>query len=107
MGKARVEIYRRGDRNSQYPGEIQDGPFYTAIETTSTTATVTGSRITVPAVPNYKKLMARITHDEICWVAVNTDPVTETAVNAWQTQPGIPLHIPVLAGDKFSFKEAA
>lgn len=107
MGKARVEIYRVGDRNSQFPGQIQDGPFQSAIETTSTTATLTGSRITVAAVPNYKNLMARITHDEICWVAVNLDPVTETGVGSWQTQVGVPLHIPVKAGDKFSFKELA
>lgn len=102
MGTARIEIYRKGS-----DGHIVDGPFQTAKETTSTTATVTGSRITVAAITNYKNLTARITHDEACWVSVNVDPTGDAPILGWVTQPGVPLHIPCKAGDKFSFKELA
>jgi hypothetical protein len=107
MGTARVEIVRLGDRYDQFPGVIKE-IFQTAKETTSTTATVAGSRIQVATTPAYTKLHARIVHDEACWVAVGADPTAADApALGYQTAPNVPLIIPVAPGDKLSFKELA
>lgn len=107
MGTARIEIVRLDDRYGSYPGMIKQ-VFQVAKETTSTTATTAGSRIAVAAVPSYNKLHARITHDEACWLAVGSNPTAADAPTlGYQLQAGVPLLIPVKAGDLFSFKELA
>ncbi len=107
MGTARVEIFRMGTKNNNFPGEVLEGPFQVAEESTSTTATTAGSRIVVAAVSNYQNLAARITHDELCYVAIGADPTAAAAALGWRTQVGVPLIVPVTAGQKISFKEVA
>ena len=108
MGLARVEIFRRGNKRDQQPGAIKAGPFQVNNETTSTTATVAGNRITVANVPSFTKLTARVQVDEPCYLAVGADPTAAVPpALSWLLATNVPIEIPVQAGDKFSFKDVA
>lgn len=106
MGKARIEIYSKTNKHSNYPG-LPSTPLQVEEETSSTTATTAGARKVVAAAGNYNQLFARVTHDEACYVAVGADPTASNTALGYLLSPNVPLEIPVKAGDKFSFKELA
>jgi hypothetical protein len=106
MGSARIEIFRKGTRRDMFPGEIKAGPFQIEAETTSTTATTSGSRHVVDNYPSYVDLHARVQVDEACYVDVGLDP-TASATSGWKLAANVPMDIPVRAGYKFSFKDVA
>lgn len=107
MGAARIEIFAMGSRHHNYPELIRTQPLQVANETTSTTATTAGSRITVTAQPAYGKLFARVQVDEACYVAVGSDPTASNTALGWLLNANSPLTIPVSGGEKFSFKDLA
>lgn len=108
MGAVRVEILRRDSKHGSHPGAIAHSmPLQVATETSSTTATTAGSRIVVAPVPNnFREYIARCTIDEACYVAAGADP-TAAAASAWLAVANTPIEIPVVAGDKLSFKDVA
>lgn len=108
MGAVRVEIHRRDDKSGKFPGLVSNQmPLQVATETSSTTATTAGSRITVAPVPNnYRNYFARILVDEACYVSAGADP-TAAAASSWLAAANTPLEIPVVPGDKLSFKDVA
>lgn len=111
MGTARIEVVRlNGPKSGRPAGLFAGQPTKTYKESTSTSATTSGSRIQISQsdLGGYSSGYLRITHDEICWVVIGANPTAaELDAGAWQTQAGVPLIVPVNAGDKLSFKEAA
>lgn len=106
MGTARVEIFRMQTRRDSFPGQVGE-LLQVANETTSTTATTAGSRITVTGSSAYDRLHARIVHDEAAYVMIGADPTATSTALAYKLAPNVPLVVPVNAGDKFSFIEVA
>lgn len=107
MGAARVEIYARGDRWSKFPGMIDAGSPQIATETTSTSATTAGSRITVAQPTSGKRsLFVSCVVSVDCYVAIGADP-TATAANGWLLKANVAREFAVNVGDKLSFIDAA
>lgn len=107
MGAARIEIYSKGSKWGLYPGSIDAGSPQIATETTSTTATTAGSRITVAnPTSGRQSLFASCVVDEDCYLAIGADP-TATAANGWLLKAGVAREFAVNVGDKFSFKDVA
>lgn len=106
MGAARVEIYQKGRGSSGYPGAIRTGtPLQVATETTSTTATTAGSRITATG-GGTSQMFANIVVDEDCYVSIGADP-TAAAATSYLLKANVARELPIKGGEKISFKDVA
>lgn len=110
MGAARVEIYRKTNRFDRAgEGNILTGtPAQVATETTSTTATTAGSRITATGLGAGVKGYASIVVDEDCLVAIGADPTAAVAPAAsYLLKANVARELPITQGEKISFKDVA
>lgn len=107
MGAARVEMYRKSTRFDRAgEGNILSGtPIQVATETTSTTATTAGSRITA-ALGAGVKGFASIVVDEDCYVSIGADP-TAAAATSFLVKANVARELPITTGEKISFKDVA
>lgn len=108
MGAVRVEIYRKTDKYARAgAGMIATGtPAQVATETSSTTATTAGSRITCTGLGAGVKGYASITVDEACYVSIGADP-TAASGTSFLLAANVARELPVTQGEKFSFKDVA
>lgn len=108
MGAVRLEIYKKTNKFARAgAGEIASGtPLQVATETSSTTATVAGSRITVTGLGGGGTGYASIVVDEDCYVSIGADP-TAAATTSFLLKSGVARELPVSQGEKFSFKDVA
>lgn len=108
MGSVVVEIFRKAGKNKSFPGtKLDQMPLQRAAETSTTSATTAGSRITVgPTSDNGRNYFARITADEIVFCSVGSNP-TAALNTGWRIMPNVDLEVPVIRGDKFSFIDLA
>lgn len=105
MGAARVEMYRKWSPKNTYAGAIRDGiPVQVNTETTSTTATISGSRITAPA--NQGTLLMSAIVDEDCYISIGADP-TAAAATSWLLKANVAREFTIRPGEKISFKDVA
>lgn len=108
MGAVRLEIYQRSGRfAADGGGMIKTGtPLQVATETSSTTATTAGSRITATGLGAGTKGFASIVVDEDCYVSIGADP-TAAAATSFLLKANVARELPVTSGEKFSFKDVA
>lgn len=106
-GSARIEIFRKENRHSLYPGEVsRKRPMPVQIQNALATSESAETLATAVAeVAGIQDLYARVILSEAGWVGVGTGNALVTT--GYLVPANTPFELPVRAGDQIAIKDVA